>query len=319
MDYRRMGNSDIFLSEVSLGCWVMGGDYWGGADDNDSIGAIIEAVENGVNFIDTAEIYGRGRSEEIVGKALKGRRSKAVISSKVWKTHMRYDDVKKACEDSLRRMQTDYIDVYFIHYPNDEVDIGETMSAMLDLKKEGKIREIGLSNFSMTQMEEALKAGRYEVIQPCYSLLWRFIEEDIVPYCIENNIGIVAYSPIAQGILTGKFTKDWEFKTGDNRKSTPLFQPGLFEECLSVADALKPYAQRHGKTQGQVAINWVTSQPGITSAIVGARNAAQMKENMGAAGWRLSRQELAEIDKIGRRVTDRLPRYENFFSTRIID
>jgi myo-inositol catabolism protein IolS len=219
----------------------------------------------------------------------------------------------------MKRMGTDYIDIYFIHYPNDEVDINETMSAMLDLKKEGKIREIGLSNFNRDQMEEALKIGRYEVIQPCYSLLWRFIEEDIVPYCIDNNIGIVAYSPIAQGILTGKFTKDWRFREGDKRKTTPLFQEGLFEECLEVADALKPYAKRHGKTQGQVAINWVTSQPGITSAIVGARNAAQMKENMGAAGWRLSGDELAEIDKIGRRVTDKLPKYENFFSKRIIE
>jgi myo-inositol catabolism protein IolS len=319
MDYRKMGNSNILLSEVSLGCWVMGGDYWGGADDNDSVEAIIEAVENGVNFIDTAEIYGWGRSEEIVGKALKGRRSKAIISTKVWRSHMHYNDVKKACEDSMNRMQTDYIDIYFIHYPNDEVDISETMSAMLDLKKEGKIREIGLSNFTRTQMEGALKIGRFEVIQPCYSLLWRFIEEDIVPFCLDNNIGIVAYSPIAQGILTGKFTKDWTFKKGDKRKSTPLFQDGLFEECLAVAGALKPYAKKHGKTQGQVAINWVTSQPGMTSAIVGARNAAQMKENIGASGWRLSREELAEIDKIGRRVTDKLPKYENFFSMRIID
>lgn len=313
-----MGRSDISLSEISIGCWVMGGDYWGGADDKESVEAIIEAVENGVNFIDTAELYGNGRSEEVVGKALKGRRDKVMISSKVWKTNMHYHDVFKACEGSLKRLGTDHIDVYFIHYPNDEVDIEETMSAMLELKKQGKIREIGLSNFDRKQMEEALKIGRYEVIQPCYSLLWRFIEEDIVPFCLENEIGIVAYSPLAQGILTGKFTKDWKFREGDGRQNVPLFAKGRFEKCLKVAEELKPYAQRHGKTQGQVAINWVTSMPGITSAIVGARNAAQMKENLGAAGWRLSKEELEEIDKIGRQVTDHLPRFENFFSNRII-
>jgi len=318
MEYRRMGRSDISLSEISIGCWVMGGDYWGGADDKESIEAIIEAVENGINFVDTAEVYGRGRSEEVVGKALKGRRDKVIISSKVWKSNMRYKDVFKACEGSLKRMGTDYIDVYFIHYPNDEVDIEETMSAMLELKKQGKIREIGLSNFSREQMEEALNVGRFEVIQPCYSLLWRFIEEDIVPFCLEHEIGIVAYSPLAQGILTGKFTKDWKFREGDERKNVPLFAKGRFEKCLEVAEGLKPYAQRHGKTQGQVAINWVTSMPGITSAIVGARNAAQVRENLGGAGWRLSKEELEEIDKIGRQVTDHLPKFENFFSHRII-
>jgi len=319
MEYRRMGRSDLKLSEISLGCWVMGGDYWGGADDNESIGAILEAVENGINFFDTAEIYGRGRSELVLGKALKGRRHEVYISSKVWKSNMRYKDVFKACEESLKRLGTDYIDIYFIHYPNDEVDIEETMSAMLELKKQGKIREIGLSNFSRKQMEEALKIGRFEVIQPCYSLLWRFIEEDIIPFCIEHEIGIVIYSPLAQGILTGKFTKDWTFKEGDGRKNVPLFEKGRFEECLDVAEGLKPYAERHGKTQGQVAINWAISQPGITSAIVGARNARQVRENVGASGWKLTDSELAEIDRLGRKVTDKLPKFETFFSKRIIN
>lgn len=318
MEYRKMGRSDLRLSEISIGCWVMGGDYWGGAEDAESVGAILKALDRGVNFIDTAVIYGKGRSEEIVGRALKGRRHEALISTKLWKTDMRYADVFAACEASLKRLGTDYIDVYFIHYPNDEIPIEETMKALLELKKQGKIREIGLSNFDRSQMEEVLKIGRFEVIQPCYSLLWRFIEDEDLPFCIENEIGVVAYSPLAQGILTGKFSSATTFKEGDGRARVPLFQKEWYGKCLEAADALKKSAADHQKTQGQVAVNWVTSQPGITSAIVGARNAAQMEENAGAAGWRLEPGELAELDRAGRTVTDFLPKYENFFSTRII-
>lgn len=316
MEYRKMGKSDLKLSEISLGCWVMGGSYWGGADDDESLGAIHKALDCGVNFIDTAVIYGGGRSEEIVGKALKGRRNDVIVSTKLWKTDMHYADVFTACEASMKRLQTDYIDVYFIHYPNDEIPIEETMKALLELKKQGKIREIGLSNFSRTQMEEVLKIGRFEVIQPCYNLLWRFLEKEDLPFCLENEIGIVAYSPIAQGLLTGKFNSDTTFKEGDGRAKIPLFQKEWYGKCLEVADALKKPAANHHRTQGQAAINWVTSQPGITSAIVGARNAAQMEENAGGAGFRLEAGELAELDRIGRKVTDFLPEYETFFSTK---
>ena len=317
MEYRKMGRSEIKLSDVSLGCWVMGGDYWGGAEDKDSIAAIHEALDLGVNFIDTAELYGWGKSEEIVGQALKGKRANAHISTKVWKTNMHKNDVKKACEESLKRLQTDYIDIYFIHYPHEDIPLEETMEAMLDLKAEGKIREIGLSNFNREQMTEALKLGRFEVIQPCYSLLWRFADDGVIPFCLEHEIGVTVYSPLAQGILTGKFTKDWVFKEGDGRGNAPLFSKERFSQCLEVTEGLKPYGEKHKKTLGQVAINWVTHQPGITSAIVGARNISQMKENSGASGWSLDKKELAEIDLLGRKVTDRLPKFENFFSKNI--
>ena len=319
MEYRKMGKSEIKLSEISLGCWVMGGDYWGGAQDQESIDAIHEAIDSGVNFIDTAELYGWGKSEEIVGKALKGKRYGVRIASKVWKTNMRKADVIKAFEASLKRLQTDYMDIYFIHYPNDEIPLEETMEAMLLLKKQGKILEIGVSNFNKEQMKEALKLGRFEVMQPCYSLLWRFVEKDVLPFCVENEIGVVAYSPLAQGILTGKFNKDWTFKEGDGRKNVPLFANERFVDCLEVAEKLKPFAQKYNKTQGQIAINWVTSQPGITSAIVGARNIAQMKENSGASGFRLDRDELKAMDEFGREVTDKLPKFDNFFSNKIIE
>lgn len=319
MELRRLGKSDIKVTEVSLGCWVMGGDYWGGTEDRDSIEAIHRAFDMGVNFFDTAELYGWGRSEEVLGRALKGKRHNVYISTKVARKNMRKADLKKSCEDSLKRLKTDYIDVYFIHYPSQEVAIEETMEGMLELKKEGKIRVIGVSNFSKQQMEEAMKLGRFEVIQPCYSLLWRFIEDDIVPYCQENDISIVAYSPLAQGILTGKYSKGTTFKEGDGRRNAPLFEPGRFEECVKVAEALKPFAEKYGKTQGQVAINWLISQKCVASAIVGARNAAQAEENCGAGGWRLSEEDIKAIDLIGKRVTSKLPKYRSFFKKDIIE
>ena len=162
-----------------------------------------------------------------------------------------------------------------------------------------------------------MKIGRFDVVQPCYSLLWRFIEKDILPYCIANEIGVVVYSSLAQGILTGKFTPDTKSKEGDGRARAPLFQPGRFEKCLEVAEKLKPFAQKYGKTQGQVAINWAISQPGITSAIVGARNAKQVEENAGAGGWRLEAEDIKQIDRIGRKVTDTLPEFVSFFVNQI--
>lgn len=319
MEYRKLGRSPLEISEISLGCWAMGGDYWGPADDRESIATIEKALEGGINFFDTAELYGRGHSEEVLGKALKKYRDKVYISTKVWRTNMRKQDVKRACENSLKRLQTDYIDVYFIHYPSDDVPIEETMEAMQELKEEGKIRVIGLSNFSLEQMKEALRIARYEVIQPCYNLLWRFIEKDVLPFCRENEIGIVAYSPLAQGLLTGKFTKDWTFPEGDGRKRAPLFQPEWFSQCIDVAEALKPFAEKYGKTQAQVAINWINAQSGITSSIVGARRPEQIQENLGATGWRLSDEDIEVIDKISRKVTDRLPRFQSFFVNKVIE
>ncbi len=317
MEYRELGQSGLTVSEVSLGCWVTGGDYWGGADDDQSIAAIRKAVDCGINFIDTAELYGRGHSEDIVGRAIADLRQDVLLSSKVWKTNMSKDMVPVACEGSLKRLDADCIDVYFIHYPSDEIPIGETMEAMGKLKKEGKIRAIGLSNFTVAQIREAMQFGTVDVIQPCYSLLWRGIEEDVLPFCSEQGIGVVAYSPLAQGLLTGKFKPGATFPAGDGRVRTPLFQPGTLERCLEVAEGLLPYGRKYGKTQGQVAINWLTGREGVTSAIVGARTASQAEENAGAGGWRLSGEDAAAIDRIGRAVTDTLPHYVSFFMNKV--
>ena len=180
MTYKELGNTGIKLSDVILGCWAMGNDYFSGQEDLDSTAAINAALENDINTFDTAYCYGRGHSEEVLGKALKGKREDCVVISKLWKTFMEKDAALKACDDSLKRLQTDYMDVYFIHYPSDTgVPIGETMEAMNKMKEQGKIRAIGLSNFSLAQMKEAMQYGQIDVIQPCYSLLWRFIDRDI--------------------------------------------------------------------------------------------------------------------------------------------
>lgn len=318
MEYKRLGRSNLNISEISLGCWAMGGDYWGEADDDESIRVIRTALEDGVNFIDTAYIYGMGRSEEVVGKALKGYpRDKVYISTKLWKTDMKRQDVKKACEASLKRLQVEYADVYFIHWPVEHVPLEETMAAMLELKQEGKIRLIGLSNFSVEQMKKSFEIGRFEVLQTCFNLFWRYAQKEEIPYCIDNGIGVVVYSPLAQGLLTGKFKNGAGFGEGDKRPGIPLFQPGLFSKCVNAAEALGPIAGKYGKTQGQLAINWTNSQQGIISSIVGARNVGQLKENLGAPGWRVGNTDMNLIDVIGRGVTDEMPEYINFFNKQI--
>jgi myo-inositol catabolism protein IolS len=319
MQYRKLGKSDLNISEITLGCWVMGGDYWGGTEDDDSIKAIRTALNEGINFFDTAELYGKGHSEKVLGKALKERRKEVCISTKVWTNHMKKDQVIQACEDSLKRLETDYIDVYFIHYPVEDVPIEETMESMLRLKEQGKIRVIGLSNFSLSQMEEVLKIGRIDVIQPCYSMLWRYIDEDIIPFCIENQIGIIPYSPLAQGILTGKFNKDSQFKEGDGRKRAPLFQPQWFGKALTVADGLRSYAEKYNRTQAQVAINWTNYRPGITSAIVGARNEKQARENAGAVGWQLCQEDWDKLNELSLSFTQNLPKFQSFFRNNVIE
>jgi len=317
MEYRMLGKSGMKVSEIILGCWAMGGGYFGDAADRDSIEAVRASFELGVNTFDTAEVYGRGHSERVLGKALEGiDRDKYVISSKVFKHNMRHDLLIRACEQSLRNLKTDYLDIYFLHYPVDNVPIGESMEAMLELKERGLIRAIGLSNFSLEQQKEAMKYGPVDVIQPCYSLLWRYHDKDLLPFCIENGVGIVPYSPLAQGLLTGKYKKTDVFTDGRSRAA--LFQPENYQRCLEVTEAVREVSARHGKTPAQGAINWLLMTPGITAPIVGARNAVQARENIGATGWRFTDEEYAEIDEASRKFTDSLPRYALFFSTETV-
>ncbi|KJH69411.1 aldo/keto reductase [Aliterella atlantica] len=310
MEKRRLGRSDLQITPILMGTWQAGKKNWVGISDEESINAIRAAFDAGITTIDTAEVYGGGHSEQIVAQALSDVRDRAIYATKVFANHLKSEQVIAACERSLQNLQTDYIDLYQIHWPSgtfnsDIVPIEETMSALNNLKEQGKIRAIGVSNFSRTQLAEASQYGRIDSLQPPYSLFWRQVENDAMPYCIENEISIIAYSPLAQGLLTGKFTGGHKFSPDDNRAKNKLFQGENYQRAQQALDKLRPIADRHHTTLGNLAIAWLIAQP-QANAIVGARNAEQATANAQAADIKLSADELAEIDAIGRTVTDHL-------------
>ncbi len=310
MEKRRLGTSDIKISPIIMGTWQAGKAMWVGIEDSQTTKAIRSAFEAGITTIDTAEVYGEGHSEQIVAQALSEVREEVVYATKVFANHLKYDQVLEACDRSLKNLKTDYIDLYQIHWPsgnfNSEiVPIQETMSALNELKQQGKIRAIGVSNFSKAQLEEAAQYGRIDSLQPPYSLFWRAVESDAMPYCIENNISIIAYSPLAQGLLTGKFERGHKFDPADNRAKNKLFQGENYERAQQALDKLRPIAERHHTSLGNLALAWLTAQP-QANAIVGARNSEQAVENAKAGDIQLSTDELKEIDAIGRIVTDHL-------------
>jgi aryl-alcohol dehydrogenase-like predicted oxidoreductase len=310
MELRTLGTSDIQITPILMGTWQAGKEMWTGIDDKETTKAMRAALDAGITTFDTAEAYGRGHSERILGRALSDVRDRVVYATKVFANHLKYDQVMQACERSLKNLKTDTIDLYQIHWPSGtwgskKVPFEETMRALIDLKQQGKIRAIGVSNFSRDQLAQAAQYGPIDSLQPPYSLFWRHVEADGRPYCIENDITILAYSPMAQGLLTGKFGPDHRFESGDHRAGSKLFQPQNFQRIQQALNRLRPLAEKHGCTLGQLALAWVIAQPN-TCAIAGARNAQQAAENAAAANIKLSTQDLAEMDAIGRTVTDHL-------------
>jgi myo-inositol catabolism protein IolS len=310
VETRSLGTSDIKITPVIMGTWQAGKSMWVGVEDSESIKAMRAAFDAGITTFDTAAIYGDGHSERIVGEALEPVRDKVVYATKLWCTNFKYNRVIEACDSSLKNLRTDYIDLYQIHWPagsweSEIVPVEETMRALNDLKQQGKIRAIGLSNFSRAQIEEAAQYGRVDSLQPPYSLFWRSVEKDEMPYCIENNITILAYSPLAQGLLTGKFGPGHKFEEGDHRAKNKLFEGENYQRALAAVDKLRPIADRHQCSLAELALAWLIAQP-QTCAIAGARNAEQAVANAGAAQVQLDAGELAEIDAIGRSVTDYL-------------
>ena len=310
METRSLGTSDVQITPILMGTWQAGKRMWTGIQDEESVKAIRAAVEAGITTIDTAEIYGEGHSEQIVAQAVADIRDQVVYASKVFANHLKYDLVIEACERSLKNLQTDYLDIYQIHWPpgsfgNEVVPIEETMKALNQLKKDGKIRAIGVSNFSRTQLETAAQHGRIDSLQPPYSLFWRKVENDAAPYCLANNISILAYSPMAQGLLTGKFQAGHQFAEGDHRSANVLFQGENWQRAQTALEQLKPIAEKHNCTLAQLSLAWLIAQP-QTNAIAGARNAQQAQDNAGATQVKLSPEEIQEIDCIGRQVTDPL-------------
>lgn len=307
---RSLGHSNIAITPIIMGTWQAGKRGWVGIEDAAIIQALQAAFDAGITTFDTAEVYGEGYSEQLVGQALAKVRDQVVYATKVFANHMKYDQVIEACERSLQNLKTDYIDLYQIHWPagsfnNEVVPIEETMRAMVDLKQQGKIRAIGVSNFSRQQLAEAAQYGQIDSLQPPYSLFWRQLEADAMPYCIEQNMTILAYSPLAQGLLTGKFGPDHQFEAGDVRAKNKLFKGAHYQRAQAALEKLRPIAARHDCTLAQLALAWLIAQP-QTSAIAGARNAEQATQNAKAMEMQLSEAELAEIDAIGRTVTEHL-------------
>ena len=307
MQLRNLGQSGIRISPIIMGTWQAGKDMWVGIDDTQTKTAIRAAFEAGITTFDTAEVYGDGHSERILGEAVSDFRDRIILATKVFANHLKADQVIKACHRSLQNLGTDVIDLYQIHWPagsfkTPKVPIGETMEALNRLKAEGKIRAIGVSNFSRRQLEEASEYGRIDSLQPPYSLFWRHVEADAMSYCNENDITILAYSPMAQGLLTGKFAPDHEFEEGDHRTKNRLFKPENYRRVQEALEMLNPLAEEKKISLGQLALAWVISHTG-TCAIAGARNAEQVVQNAVAGEIKLSADDMSRMDAIGQMVT----------------
>jgi len=322
MEYRTLGQSDIKVSELAFGAWAIGGWMWGGADSKDAIKAIETAVDHGMTTIDTAAVYGFGLSEELVGKAIKGKRSKVQILTKFglsWNEKKgefffesqdnegkeiniyRYSSKEKVisdCEESLKRLGTDYIDLYQIHWADPTTPVSETMEALEILLKQGKIRAGAVCNYSAELMNEAEKTFKIASNQVPYSMVRRDIEKEVVPHCLSNNIGILAYSPLQRGLLTGKIKQGHIFNEGDTRPTTLYYKEPNFSRIMHLTDSLKEMAQDINVTLSQLVLNWTIQQHGITCALAGARNAAQVLENVKAADFRLSSEEITGINDL---------------------
>jgi aryl-alcohol dehydrogenase-like predicted oxidoreductase len=304
MKYRKLGSTGIDISTIVMGCWAIGGGYtWGEQDGRDSIDTIRAAIDAGINMFDTAEFYNDGVSEEVLGKGLAGQRDKVLVATKVWPENLTADKLVQACEGSLKRLGTDYIDLYQIHWPNWDVPLEETLGGLERLKQAGKIRFVGMSNFGVQDLTEAL--GYAEVVsdQLAYSLLFRAIEYEILEKCKDSKVGVLAYSPLAQGLLTGKFKGPddvdderarvrWFSK---NRSGTVHDSEGCEKEAFEAVDKIRAICDGIGEPMAKVALAWVLQQPGITAVLAGARRPGQIIDNARAVELELTEEEISSL------------------------
>lgn len=309
MKTRTFGNTDIEVTPVGLGTWAIGGWMWGGTDEAQSIDTIHAAIDKGIGLVDTAPVYGFGRSEEIVGKALAGgRRDKVALATKVALNWDQDENVfrdateariRKEVEDSLRRLQTDTIDIYQIHWPDPAAPMEETARAMETLLRDGKIRAIGVSNFTPEQMDEFRKFAPLHSLQPPYNLFERGIEDEVLPYCRDKGLATITYGGLCRGLLTGKMHIGSQFEGDDLRNNDPKFQGERFAQYLSAVDALEQYARdKFGKSVLALALRWLVDQPGVTTALWGARRPEQLDPVSEIEGWSLSDRDMEAIDDI---------------------
>ena len=312
---RVLGNTDLELTTIGIGTWAIGGgDWlfgWGPQDEREAIEAIKRGVELGINWLDTAAVYGDGRSEQLVGKALQelGSAQRPLVATKCSRifredgtihSALSRDSVLREAENSLRRLRVDVIDLYQIHWPMPEEELEEGWSTLADLVQQGKVRHIGVSNFNVPQMQQLDAIHPVGSLQPPYSMLVRGVEEEILAYCQQRNIGVIAYSPMYKGLLTGAFSRERATAMGDDdhRSRDAKFQPPQLDVHLSLVESLKPITDRYGKSLAELAVAWVLRRSEVTSAIVGARRPSQIEGTLGAGDWILSDEDIAEIDQL---------------------
>ncbi|RMF95875.1 MAG: aldo/keto reductase [Candidatus Schekmanbacteria bacterium] len=305
MEYRELGKSGIKVSTIGLGTWAIGGMFWGKTDDAEAIKAIEASIDYGINLIDTAPAYGTGHSEKLVGKAIKGKREKVVVATKCgldrkkgFIIDLKPKKIRQDLEESLMFLNTDYIDLYQCHWPDPKTPIEDTMEELLKMQSEGKIRAIGVSNFDLELLKKTVSIAPIASLQPHYSLLKRDIEKDILPFCRQNNIGILAYGSLGSGILTGKYKKRPSFAGNDARSFFyPFYKEPYWSKTQELLKEMEKIANKYDRPLSHIAINWIRQQEGITSALVGAKNASQAKSNAQAAEWQLSADELAYLSE----------------------
>ena len=319
MQTRQLGSSTVHVSPIIFGAWAIGGWMWGGTDEKDALDAIRASIDNGVNTIDTAAIYAMGDSELLVGKAIKGRRNQVVIATKcgmrwdsdqgsdpwafqdnhgndvVIRRNSRPDSIAWECEQSLQRLGVDVIDLYQIHWPDKSTPVEDSMAALEKLRQQGKIRAIGVSNYDADWLRRGSAVAPIASNQPPYSLINRGIEKELLPFCRQNNIGLIVYSPMERGLLTGKVGPGRVFATGDHRASHKFFTPENRQRVLDALETIRPIADQHKASFAQLVINWTANEPGITAALVGARNAEQAAHNARALSFTLTPAERAAI------------------------
>lgn len=311
MEIRQLGTSDLHITRLGIGAWAIGGGGWNGSmgpqNEDDSIPAIHAALDHGLNWIDTAALYGLGHSEEVIARALKGRSSRPYLFTKCERTWdadgtigacLKAASIRKECEDSLRRLQVDVIDLYQIHWPEPDEDIEEGWTELARLKQEGKVRYIGVSNFNVSQMKRAQGIAPITSLQPPYSVVTRQIEKEVLSFALQNNIGVIVYSPMSAGLLTGAMTRERvaNFSAEDWRRNLPNFQEPLLSRNLRVVECLREIGNRYRRTPGEVAIAWTLKNPAVTGAIVGFRSPKQVSGIIGSAELVLSQADMDEIE-----------------------
>ena len=308
MNYNYLGKTNIKVSEFALGCWPFaGGSVWGTQDKSDSISTVHAALDNGINFFDTAEGYNDDyHSESILGEALLNRRNRSVIATKISPPNLLPQKIEEACNNSLKRLSTDYIDLYQIHWPNHDINMEDSINELNKLVDKGKIRSLGACNFGVDDLNEILKLGVFSTDQLPYNLLWRPIEEEILPECKKNNIGIICYSPLAQGLLTGRYRNADEVPDGISRsrlfnKNRPLSNhddEGCENEVFKCINKIQEIAKTLGENSAKIALSWVRQQSNITSLLVGARNTKELEMNLSAFEYDLSTELIKELSDL---------------------